>query len=116
MARTGCCEAAVGSTTAGMPVLPTATGTSPPIATTTPAFALPELKNKAGRHFFDPTFIQSAYDIYNLSNMQQKESGPRYVSRVERMPTERLPGDLIFPLAAMGKKKKQMMMMWFGKI
>jgi hypothetical protein len=110
MARTGYCEAAVGSTTAGMSGLLTATGTSLPTATTTPAFALPELKNKAGRHFFDPTFIRSAYDIDIVYNMQQKESGPRYVSRIEQMPNERLPGDLFFPPAARRKKKKQIIM------
>lgn len=63
MARTGFCAAVVGSTTAGMSGLLTATGTSRPTATTIPAFAWPELKTTAGWRFFDPTVILSAYDI-----------------------------------------------------
>ena len=84
MARTGFCAAAVGSTTAGMSGPLTATGTIPPTATTIPAFAWPELKNSAGWHFFDPTFILPAYDI--IYTMQQKENDPRYASRIEQMP------------------------------
>jgi hypothetical protein len=96
MARTGLYAAAVGSTTAGTSGLLTATGTSRPTATTIPAFAFPELDKTAGWRLFDPTVILSAYDM--IYHIQRKEIGPRHVSRIDRMFSESLPGDIFTEL------------------
>jgi hypothetical protein len=77
VARTGFYAAAVGSTTAGLSGLLTASGSIPPTATTLPAFAWPEVKNSR----------QSKQEVgRSEGNEQPRKGGARGGEWTERSP------------------------------